>query len=133
METSYTTAAETALTSAYLLSKDGQVQPRDQVEQFEAAKAHYLAQIPTVADALAVLPYPLGAVYAKSYAKAMAELVTCPHEDVPLVAGIIRAIADNTRDRAAAMLAQRDIDAAMDAVRAEMEFDRMIGNLPKAA
>lgn len=132
MGTQFTATAETALISAYILSMDGKVKPRSQVDVFEAAKAHYMAQI-TVQDAINILPTETGVVLSQAYAKAMDDLATCPIDDVPLVAEIIRAIADNIRDRAAGTLAQRDIDAAMDAVRAEMEFDRAIGNLPKAA
>lgn len=116
----YTATAETALMSAYML---GQSLP--QHEQFAAAQAHYMAGL-DMAAALALLPKADAAAWMRLLDGALIDLAGCLDDDVAFAAGTVTAIRSNILARAAGMLAQADIDAAMDAVRQEMEFDNLL-------
>ncbi|SMF96071.1 hypothetical protein SAMN02949497_3452 [Methylomagnum ishizawai] len=126
MATPFMHRAELALMTEYTMrGPDGL--PRGQQAQFEEAQAHYRAGM-TIAAALAQLPQDEADEFKARLDKAVDAVADTDEADAdwPFVLGSLKATLDNLKLRAAGLLAQADIDRAMEAVREEMAFDRTL-------
>ncbi|BBL75992.1 hypothetical protein [Methylomagnum ishizawai] len=126
MATPFTHRAELALMTEYMMrGPDGL--PRSRQARFEEAQAHYRVGM-TIAAALALLPQDEADEFKARLDKAVDAVADTDEADAdwPFVLGSLKATLDNLKARAAGIQAQADIDAAMEKVREEMAFDRML-------